>query len=83
MKAVRLQTLFDKHSVTDIDLISIDVEGAEMPVLNSIDFNKMNINCFLIENNYGLDKETEFLISKGYKFFGNIQWDAVFVKNNI
>lgn len=83
MKAVRLQTLFDKHSVIDVDLISIDVEGAEMQVLNSIDFNKMNIKCFLIENNYGLYKETEFLISKGYKFFGNIQWDSVFVKNNI
>jgi FkbM family methyltransferase len=83
MKAVRLQTLFDKYSITDVDLISIDVEGAEMQVLNSIDFNKMNIKCFLIENNYGLDKETEFLVSKGYKLLGNIQWDAVFIKNEI
>jgi FkbM family methyltransferase len=83
MKAVKLQTLFDKHSVTEVDLISIDVEGAEMQVLNSIDFNKMDIKCFLIENNYGLDKETEFLVNKGYKLSGNIQWDAVFIKNNI
>jgi FkbM family methyltransferase len=83
MKAVKLQTLFDKHSVIDVDLISIDVEGAEMQVLNSIDFNKMNIKCLLIENNYGLDKETEFLVNKGYKLLGNIQWDSVFVKNNI
>lgn len=83
MKAVKLQTLFDKYNVKDVDLISIDVEGAEMQVLKSIDFNKVNINCFLIENNYGLDKETTYLISKGYKLLGNIQWDSIFVKNNL
>jgi hypothetical protein len=65
----------------DIDLVSIDVEGAELSVLKSINFDKVNINCFLIENNYGLTSETEFLKSKGYSLVGNIQWDAVFVKN--
>ena len=83
MKSVRLQTLFDKYNMKDIDLISIDVEGAELQVLNSIDFNKMNITCFLIENNYGLEKETEFLKNKGYNLLGNIQWDSVFVKNSL
>jgi len=29
MKAVRLETLFDKHGIKKIDLLSIDVEGAE------------------------------------------------------
>lgn len=81
MKAVKLQTLFDKYKMTDIDLISIDVEGAELKVLESIDFDKVNINCFLIENNYGLQKETEFLSSKGYTLHSNIQWDSVFIKN--
>jgi FkbM family methyltransferase len=81
MKAVRLQTLFDKYDMVNVDLISIDVEGAEMQVLESIDFDKMNITCFLIENNYGLQKETDFLISKGYRVSGNIQWDTVFIKN--
>ncbi len=83
MKAVRLQTLFDKYNMIDIDLISIDVEGAEMQVLESIDFDKTNISCFLIENNYGLDKETLFLQNKGYNLLGNIQWDSVFVKNSL
>jgi FkbM family methyltransferase len=80
MKAVKLQTLFDKKKKKKIDLISIDVEGAEMQVLQSIDFNKSDIKCFLIENNYGLEKETSFLNSKGYTHAGNIQWDSVFIK---
>jgi FkbM family methyltransferase len=82
MKAVRLQSLFDKYGITKVDLISIDVEGAELQVLNSIDFDKTSIDVLLIENNYGLQKETEFLINKGYKLLGNIQWDSVFVKND-
>ena len=82
MKAVRLQTLFDKYEMIDIDLVSIDVEGAELQVLKSIDFDKTNIKCFLIENNYGLQTETDFLISKGYKLHTNIQWDSVFIKND-
>lgn len=82
MKAVRLETLFDKYQMKKIDLISIDVEGAEYQVLSSINFDKVDIDVFLIENNYGLQRETEFLESKGYKLLGNIQWDVVFVKNN-
>ncbi len=82
MKAVRLQSLFDKYNITKVDLISIDVEGAELQVLNSIDFGKTSIDVLLIENNYGLQQETEFLINKGYKLLGNIQWDSVFVKND-
>jgi len=82
MKSVRLQTLFDKHNITKIDFISIDVEGVELQVLNSINFDKVDISVFMIENNYGLEKETEFLSSKGYKLLGNIQWDSVFIKND-
>lgn len=83
MKAVRLESLLDKYDIKQVDLISIDVEGAELQVLKSINFDKVNIEVFLIENNYGLDEETKFLVSKGYKLLGNIQWDAVFVKNDI
>jgi FkbM family methyltransferase len=82
MKAVKLQSLFDKYEIKKVDLISIDVEGAELQVLKSIDFDKTEIDVLLIENNYGLEKETEFLVNKGYKLLGNIQWDSVFVKNN-
>jgi FkbM family methyltransferase len=82
LQAVRLQTLFDKYGYVNIDLLSIDVEGAEMQVLESIDFDKTNIECILLENNYGIEKETLFLESKGFKAATNIQWDVIFIKNN-
>ena len=81
INAYRLQTLIDKYNLNEIDLLSIDVEGAELQVLESIDFEKTKINCILLENNYGISKETEFLTQKGFKVLGNIQWDVVFVKN--
>ena len=34
-----------------IDLISIDIEGNELDVINSIDFNKYEIKVILLENN--------------------------------
>lgn len=82
MKALRLESLFDKYGISNIDLVSIDVEGAELQVLKSINFDKVNIEVFLIENNYGLEKETAFLVERGYKHLANIRWDSVFVKND-
>lgn len=76
----KLQTLFDRYNYKNIDLLSVDVEGAEMQVLESIDFEKTKIECILLENNYGIEKETLFLESKGFKILTNIQWDVVFVK---
>lgn len=81
VKGLKLQTLLDKHLISHIDLLSIDVEGAELQVLESIDYNKTSIDCILLENNYGIDKEFNFLVSKGFKVLGNIEWDVVFVKN--
>ena len=83
IQSVRLESLFDKHGIKNIDLISIDVEGAEIQVLKSINFDKVNINVLLIENNYGLSDETKFLESKGFRLLGSIQWDSVFIKNDL
>ena len=52
-----------------IDLISIDVEGAELDVLQSLDFVKHAPSVFVIEDNsFGKDKSLEeFLFKQGYK----------------
>jgi FkbM family methyltransferase len=81
LNASKLQTIFDKHGLSQVDLLSIDVEGAEMQVLESIDYEKTDVFCILIENNYGLDKEIKFLQDKGYTLLGNIEWDLVLIKN--
>jgi len=80
ISGVRLETIFDKYNVSHVDLLSIDVEGAELKVLESINFDKVSIDCILLENNYGIEKEITFLEEKGYKILVNIEWDVVFIK---
>ena len=41
--------LIDKYLVSSIDLLQIDVEGAEFEILNSIDFNKIEIKKIIFE----------------------------------
>lgn len=82
VKTVPLQILLDRHQITYIDYCSIDVEGAEMQVLESIDFGKTYIKCFTIENNYGLERETIFLDSRGYRLWKRVGCDDFFVKTD-
>ena len=48
----KLETIFDEHSVSHINYLSIDVEGAEFEVIKSINFDKVFIDVIGFENNY-------------------------------
>lgn len=45
----RLDTILEEYNISEIDFIDIDVEGMELKVLNSINWNKVNISCILVE----------------------------------
>ena len=81
IQSYKLQTLLNKYDIKKIDLLSIDVEGAELEVLQSIDFDKTDISCLLVETDKNSEEKSQFLINKGYRILRNIQWDTVFVKN--
>jgi FkbM family methyltransferase len=68
--SIQSRTLADvlrEHSVAHVDFFSLDVEGAELDVLRSINWNEVDFGLLLIENNYGLQDVCEFLYQKGYK----------------
>lgn len=65
----------------NIDYVSIDVEGAEMEVLQSINFSKHNITLLSVENNYNSEDIPNFLKQKGYTLHTIIGHDWFFVKN--
>lgn len=64
----------------NIDYCSIDTEGSEMQVLRSIDFEKTQIYCFTIENNYKDNTIEKFMISKGYKKEKTLGTDELYLK---
>jgi len=65
IQAYNINTLLEKYKMYTIDFCSIDVEGAELEILKSLDFGKYTVHSFAVEGNN--EKITLFLKSKGYK----------------
>lgn len=61
-----------------IDIVCIDTEGSELSVLNSIDFDNVKINYFLVENNYGDEKISKFMNNQNYKFIKQFGSDELY-----
>lgn len=65
-----LNTILKAINVSQVDYFSLDVEGGELDVLKSIDFEGINIRTFGIEHNgfaETRDAITDFMQKKGYK----------------
>jgi FkbM family methyltransferase len=82
IQASPLKDILEEYDVTVIDYCNIDVEGGEMSVLNSIDFSKVDIKIFTIENNYGLKEVRNFLKKYGYTLIEKLGADEVYEKNS-
>jgi len=82
------QDLFDTSKVSQIGIVSIDVEGFELKVLNGIDFFKTKIYIAIIENNtnnkFGAGEIRNFMATNGFTFYARI-WglDDIFVNTDI
>lgn len=69
VKSRTLQSILDENSITKIDYLSVDVEGAELSVLQSIDFEKTHIEVIDFEANYSerAQEVVEFLVGKNFE----------------
>ena len=79
----RLADILSERGITHVDLVSLDVEGAEIEVLSGIDFSLVEIECFTIENNKGREREVrirKFMKDAGYKLIARLWLDDVYVK---
>ena len=80
-----ITTTFDQEVSSDqeIDYLSIDIEGGELSVLETIDFEKYTIKVVSVENNLP-DKFNfnSFFISKNFSFFDRVGQDEIFYNNS-
>jgi FkbM family methyltransferase len=76
LKTVTLQSLLDKHRIQKIDYFSLDVEGAELQVLRSIDFSKVRIDVITVEIDYPerMKDIHEHLALRGFKLLGYVSF---------
>ncbi|SFI88951.1 methyltransferase, FkbM family [Bacillus sp. 71mf] len=79
VKTFPLQSILDTHNVTHIDFCSIDTEGSELGVLQSIDFKKVKIECITVENNYQTKNVEEYLTMQGYRLVEKLEYDDIFL----
>lgn len=64
-----------------IDLLSIDAEGFELTILQSIDLNKYDIKVLCLENNFKDNRLEDYLIDKGYIHLRTIRnLDEIYIK---
>ena len=72
---------FDKLIPNDqiIDLISIDIEGNELDVLKSIDFDKYQIKVIILENNVPNELSyLKFFLEKNFIYFDRVGMDEIY-----
>lgn len=82
------QILSKYHSSIPLDFLSIDVEGLDLNILKSIQFEKYTINVICVEtlkyidrSNQGKKNDTsEFLLMKGFKEYANTSINTIFVR---
>jgi len=83
IESCKLDSLIAKHNFSAIDYCSIDVEGAELNIIKSIDFSKVNIYCFSIENNYEDILISQHMVKNGYTHIGRLAGDDIYIKKSI
>jgi len=73
-----------------IDLFSLDVEGPEFEILQTIPWQKVNIRVLLVEVvNIGkifggsLAELNNFLEDKGYKLYKSVGYDNIYIRNDV
>ncbi len=82
VKSCPLSNILEQNKITQVDYCNIDVEGGEISVLKSIDFSKVLIKIFTIENNYGSPLVGKYLSQFGYKFITKLGEDEVYELNS-
>lgn len=78
VEAVPLRELLAQRGSAHVDLLSLDVEGAELSVLQSIDFGATSFGLLLVEGGHTRAAVVSLLERAGYQLHGVVGYDAVF-----
>ena len=87
VNTIRLDELLKEYNAPSfIDYLSIDVEGAELEVLKSIDFTNYSFGYISIEHNNNTGRKEEFhkiFTNNGYIFKQFNQFDVDYIHKSL
>lgn len=81
----KLQDVLDEYGISEVDYVSLDVEGAEIEILESIDFNKTLFKVFSVENEDDLEtvyRIRRFFYENGFWYIARLTQDDIFVNRS-
>lgn len=82
VQSININTLLKQHNIYHIDYVSLDIEGAELSVLSSWDFDTHKVDFITVEHGNVLtyqQKIHNLLKEKGFKLHRNNKWDDEYV----
>ncbi len=86
VETIEFKNLISKHRLSKIDLLTLDVEGYEFEILETIPFQEIKINVIIYEHTHFKDDKKQviekFLISKNYTLF-DAESDTIAITNNL
>jgi len=82
-RVTRLSKLLEEHGLFQIDYCSIDTEGAEIPILTELDFEKFRISVLTVEDNSEDKRLPQLMAAKGYDVFARLEQDIVFKRRDV
>lgn len=81
---ITLTDLLRAHNLPKVDYCSIDTEGSELNILNSLDFGMFDISLFTIKKNYEDSRIQNFMDQKGYELVVEFQgFDQLYKKKQV
>lgn len=79
----RVDSVLDESGIRTVDYLSIDVEGAELQVLQGIDFTRVQVNVIGVEASPCFPEVYDLLTRAGFEYHGLLFFDEVFVNTNL
>ncbi len=81
-----LDALDRANAPSFIEYISLDTEGSEFEILSTFDFEKYTFGLIDVEHNFIEPRRTDIrnlLLSKGYVYKGENQWDDMYKHSSV
>ena len=75
----RLDVVLLDCGIDSVDLLSIDVEGAETDVIDSIRLADFSVRAVIIENNFRSWTIARKMIAQGYQLIARLGWDELYL----
>jgi len=81
----RLDTILSRRAaeVTEIDILSIDVEGWELPVVRGLDFGRYRPKVCIVENLFRDEAYPRELCARGYELWSRPYPNEIYVRRDL